>query len=206
MRKNVKSILLVRAISLIVVLCVLFLSFAGCTGLWSKKREPMTVEEIRQKTQEVFFDNEGNPIVWRWRNGYREEEVVNPIKWDEFEIIGFEVTIIKDLYGDECVYLVEFEPTGHLFGLLPQEFSYEHFCFYPSPFKLLNIDEGDRYIDFGPEPPVYAAMIDGEMVAIEWVALYGSVYKPQKGWEPEHRTYDFEAKKWINHTNNKYKK
>ena len=205
MQKKFKINLCAKVISLIVVSCVLLVSFAGCTGLWSKKREPMTIEEIRQKTQEKFFDKDGNPIVWRWQNSYQEEYVINPINWDEFAITGFEVTIIKNLYGYENCYLVEFEPMGHFFGLLHMEFSYEHFRFFPSPFKLLNIDDGDRYIDFGPEPPRYAAMIDGEMVSILGIATQGSIFKlPYEGYKPDYVTYDFEAKKWINHTNYNY--
>jgi len=137
----------------------------------------MTIEEIRQKTQERFYDENGNLDTWQWENSANTPGLypfVMP------EITGFDVQIIKNLYGMEVWYLVEFEPTGFFYGLTTKEFGVYDFMHYPSPFKLLNIEKDNRYCNWR----TFATMRDGELVEISDEAWVGTVCEPSPGYVP----------------------
>ena len=203
-----KKILCVILLSVLV--CSLFV-FSSCGKERDYTEEPLTKEEIRSYVEKKYFDKDGNFINWYFENASNGYALKEPFK--EADITDFDVQFIKDAHGNEKFFLVEFEPTFHIFGYREEAFEYPNkwqpsFWLrpFPSPYKILGINEEERY----SEDFLYATKRDGYLVAIDDEALYGRYLTETRTGKldggtsdkPIFLTYDYEAEKWIKGTRN----
>ena len=193
-----------------VLACTMFV-FASCGKERDYTEEPLTKEEIRSYVEKKYFDKDGNFINWYFENASNGYALKEPFK--EADITDFDVQFIKDAHGNEKFFLVEFEPTFHIFGYREEAFEYPNkwqpsFWLrpFPSPYKILGINEEERY----SEDFLYATKRDGYLVAIDDEALYGRYLTETRTGKldggtsdkPIFLTYDYEAEKWIKGTRN----
>ena len=130
-----------------IILFVLCLPLSGC-GLRIKNPRrlfPLTEKEIKKEVQKKYFDEDGNAIKWYWE---LTDSNFSKFEYGGDDITGFSIEFIKGLNGKEEWFLVEFEPTGHIIGSIYESFRYcsSYFCAYPSPYKLLGVENKIKYV------------------------------------------------------------
>ena len=191
MRKIVKMVICT------ILLFVLCLSLGGCGFRIKNPRRlfPLTEKEITKKVNEEFFDEEGNGIKWFWESMDGNYSLYD---YGGEDITGFTLQFIKGLNGKEEWYLVEFEPTGHIIGCIYD--TYRSRCFYPysSPYKLLGLENRDKYIidrdvagrtNCGIEKDGYVISISSEA---NWRYVYATAPKPTE----YRRVYNLSTQEW----------
>ncbi len=166
--------------------------------------DPWSIEEIEEYVREKFFNEDGTAKMSYWNNsikGYDPKYTEIPIE-DDFinlyplptEITGFDVQFIKDVDGEETYYLVEFEPSGYIIGKRDQ--TVISFYYYPSPYKILNVDSDNRYAVFRNST---AAYYKGKLInlGIEAFKNTSKLYSVTRDPNVYYYHYDFEQGKFV---------
>ena len=188
------------AIIIVQLLCV----FVSCGG---KKLIPYTASSLEKTTNETFFDKNGAKMeIWEnYLNSNKEwlETYENIKVKDDFvlqKVTGFTISELNQIGGTDKMFLVEFEPQGYfIMAAHSTNPPIASFRAYPSPYKLLDIPEEDRYYITGADGNSFGAMIDGRIIGIFELAYYGNIYEyPYDGWELQIKTYNQENNRWEN--------
>ncbi len=202
---------LIALFLLMIIFCSLFV-FASCEKGNDEKeerdysKEPLTEEEIKTYVEKTYFDEDGKAKNELWNNAYYTFYYgahKRKYEYKDIEIKDFSVQFIKDAYGNNEWYLVEFEPSGHRIGKIhsPIEktaenfFDVKYFFYdYPSPFKILQVEENNRYFQDGR----YGMKENGYLIDITEEALKDYLDIENAFMMPIGlKTFDYEANEWI---------
>jgi len=201
-----------KIICLVISLFALVFVLGGCSSGADRnyEKEPLTVEEIRAETQKRFFDvngklresgYEGGHFVGGsyWANGLANSSKYEPSAYEAMQgymddIVGFDVQLIKSIWGCYSYFLVEFEPYGFFCGCLTENYLVSYFHPFPSPFKLSNIADEDRYFLYyrfmGRSYKFLTPTAEGEYVDIWEYATMGAIFKIPYNWSLTWQYYD----------------
>ena len=154
--------------------------------LWKFKKS-----ELDEWVKSKYFteDGEANAYFWEMAAALYYN---NPYKYEYEEVTDYEITFIKNINEGYTVFLVEFEPSGFLYGLRDLSF-YSFLHHHPSPFKYLDIAPEDRYY-VGDK---LAARRGGYIVDIEEEAYVGRVYPVPENYEHKTYVWDYDTTWWI---------
>lgn len=148
-------------------------------------------DEIDEWVRSRYFYENGEAKRYFWENS-AAAYYNNPYHYEYEEVTDYEITFIKNIYEENTVFLVEFEPSGFIYGTRNLRF-YSFLYHHPSPFKLLDIPKEDRYY-VGDK---LAARRGEYIVNIEEEAYVGRVYPAPEGYERETYVWDYEKNWWI---------
>ncbi len=130
------------------------------TGTWQEEiegtpfyrdyeKEPLTEEDVRNWTQEHFFDKDGNAYAYHWEDA--EENRMGKHIWEYYDgITGFDVQEMKGFDGGKC-YMVNFHPIGYFFVRADRPMTAYNFRPNENPFDMYNIPAERRYVLLDPE-------------------------------------------------------
>ena len=151
----------------------------------------LSVAELDEWVKSKYFteDGEANAYFWEMAAALYYN---NPYKYEYEEVTDYEITFIKNINEGYTVFLVEFEPSGFLYGLRDLSF-YSFLHHHPSPFKYLDIAPEDRYY-VGDK---LAARRGGYIVDIEEEAYVGRVYPVPENYEHKTYVWDYDTTWWI---------
>ena len=207
---TVKNLLSKNIIVFLLVALIAGLIPLGLTACEEKEyerdyaKDPLTLEEIEQWTQQKCFDENGNAnkYIWHESNLVLKEKRI----WDyqDEDITGFTVYMVNGFDGDPGWFLVEFEPFGHYFGNIYKGHGFYTFSPYPSPFKILGIPYEEAYVlGYTSQRPDYGRKQYGLIFSV-FDDAYANVYVPTT-YFPQYNSfgdlkgmaYDQSLKKWI---------
>ena len=170
----------------------------------------LTKEDIETAVIEQFINDDGTykQQLWGMANSvtqFRDElyKNIQDVASNKVKITGHKVYSIRSLENEYSFYLVEFEPMGHWIIEKNGGFSEDGFYPYSSPFKLLNLDMNECFLEAPGAKGVqmgcnYATMINNELVEISHLAESRYILKEELITDVEVvSVYDFTNKKWI---------
>ena len=170
----------------------------------------LTKEDIETAVIEEFINDDGTykQQLWGMANSvtqFKDElyENIQDVASNEVKIIGHTIYSIRSLENEYSFYLVEFEPMGHWIIEKNGGFSEDRFYPYSSPFKLLNLDMNECFLEAPGAKGVqmgcnYATIINNELVEISHLAESRYILKEELITDVEVvSVYDFTNKKWI---------
>ncbi len=193
MKKIILSILIIVIVTIISMF--IFISFVANSSVIDDNSTPWQYKDEQELTKAVnktFVLHNGLFDISIWEKSYKElkPKLLDGVTYDK-KITGFDVQTLFDITtGEKSGYLVEFEPSGHIVFQRNSDLISD-FCFYPSAYKLLNIEKNKRYYFDG-----IVGEIDGVMTLIEDMAYYGTIFPiPKSGIKKPY--YDYYRNEWI---------
>lgn len=202
--KKLCNKIVIKLTTAIFIVQLLLSVFVSCGG---SKLIPYTVSSLETKTKKTFFDENGSKMeIWEkylnsnkeWLETYRDIKIK-----DDFvlqKVTGFTISELNWIGGTDKMFLVEFEPQGY-FTMAAHSSNppIASFSPFPSPYKLLNISEEDRFFITCADEDCFGAMINGRITSIFEHAYYGNIYEyPYEGWVPKKKIYNQEDNCWKN--------
>lgn len=149
----------------------------------------LSVSELDEWVKSKYFLENGKADRSYWENSAQRYHYYN---YEYEEVTDYKITFIKSILEKHTVFLVEFEPSGFVYGIRNLKF-YSIFYHHPSPFKILNIPEEDRYY-VGDQ---LAARRGEYIVDIEKEAYVGRVYPVPEDYKPKTYVWDDDTTWWI---------